>query len=389
MDDYNRWSKHLPDELIEMIVKRLPLVDSVRFAAVCPSWRSVSSQCFQRVTRLPWLLKSIKFLDSESVNYNIYSTSEDTFYDLKFRRENNKLDASRSDKIRCSGSINGWLIMSEWMSQKNMIHSAKTTSVNYFLNPMTGDRIKLPQLTGIIPWSSAASSDPRCSDCIVATCLDPKYDSDRNIAIEGGMKLVFCRPGSHESCPWEGQKRYIVYVKFHEDGKLYVLELADWPRYELAVLVLVSVPVLDPLNQCQGKGRCEKIIAYREKTILAGMPSGDSPSGIGRPSFFWSSKGEFILVWGRDWPGRKFRALKMDDKSGYNPVWVDLETNDVAEDEVVLVSASHSTSMSKLKTFMTTIDEAFLGLYKFFTCHGSLNCENLLPGVWFTPNITR
>ncbi|PRQ44165.1 putative F-box domain-containing protein [Rosa chinensis] len=373
MDDHNRWSKHLPDILIEMIVKRLTLVDSIRFAAVCPSWRSVSSQWSQRVTRLPWLLDSTEILDSETVNYRLYSPSEDRVYDLKFPRENNKLDASHSYGIRCLGSIDGWLIMSEW-TLNNISYDEK--SINYFLNPMTGDRIKLPQQTEFIPETSAASSDPRRSDCIVA--------------IGEGSNLVFCRPCSHELCPWEGhQDCDVQYVKFHEDGKLYIIGLGD-----TCCILVVLVLVLDPLNQCQGKGKCEKIIAYREKTISApGDPYNETVRSWS-PSFTWSSKGEFLLVWSIFRDGFPFQVFRIDDKSGYNPIWVNLGTNDIAEDEVVFLSALHSTLMSKSKSFMTTIDEAFLGLHcgKFFTYlpDRSSTCDlKILDWVWFTPNITK
>ncbi|KAK9921087.1 hypothetical protein M0R45_029616 [Rubus argutus] len=83
----NRWSEHLPDDLVEMVVKRISLVDSIRFDAVCTSWRSVSSQWFQRATRVPWLMRAVKFLDSTSVQYKFYSPSEDRVYNLKFSRE--------------------------------------------------------------------------------------------------------------------------------------------------------------------------------------------------------------------------------------------------------------------------------------------------------------
>ncbi|KAL6145394.1 hypothetical protein ACLB2K_056082 [Fragaria x ananassa] len=176
-----------------MILKRLTLVDSIRFAAVCSTWKSVSSQWLQRATRLPWLLRSSWFLDSETVNYSLYSPSEDTVYDLKFP------SASRSsNEILCSGSVHGWLIMSEWTKKQRF---CDITAINYFLNPMTGDRISLPQLTGIIRWWSSASSDPTSSDYIVA--------------IAQWSQLVFCRPSSHESWLPEGQHyNFIAFLKF-------------------------------------------------------------------------------------------------------------------------------------------------------------------------------
>ncbi|KAL6145386.1 hypothetical protein ACLB2K_056074 [Fragaria x ananassa] len=370
------WSKHLPDELIEIIVKRLTLVDSIRFAAVCSLWRRVSSQWFQRVTRLPWLLKKTRFLDSETVNYSLYSPSEDTDYDLKFP------SASRSNLIRCSGSIDGWLIMSEWTKKVtsyttsiNYFLNPITTSINYFLNPMTGDRIMLPQLTGSIPHSSTASSDPTNSDCIVA--------------IAQCSQLVFCRPSSHGSWLSEGQ-RYndIVFVQFHEDGKLYVMDSGRRDchgiDYEVHVLVLV---------ECEGKCKYEKLIVCPPaKVILRAMYS--------TPSFTWSSKGELFLASVRveleehdQLPELPIiQVLKTDDTSGCIPIWVNA-TNDVAQDQVLFLSAPHSTFISKPKSVMPTLDESFFALHsgKFFIHYwnGEETGSNLAYGVWFKPNISK
>lgn len=74
----NRWSEHLPDDL--MIEKRLSLIDSLRFSAVCPSWRSELSQWCQRATEIPWILKCVRSVDLTTANYSLYSPSEDSVY---------------------------------------------------------------------------------------------------------------------------------------------------------------------------------------------------------------------------------------------------------------------------------------------------------------------
>ncbi|KAK9921085.1 hypothetical protein M0R45_029614 [Rubus argutus] len=125
----NRWSENLPDNLVEMVMKRLSLVDSIRYVAVCTSWRSVSSQWFQRATRISWLMRAVNVTPHSGCSSKRWS-------------------------------VDGWLIMTEF--------SRPYVLRNYFFNPMTGARLMLPPLEGAIPWDSVAYSDPNCSDCIVA-----------------------------------------------------------------------------------------------------------------------------------------------------------------------------------------------------------------------------
>ncbi|KAL6138168.1 hypothetical protein ACLB2K_063453 [Fragaria x ananassa] len=392
-DNNSRWSKHLPDELIEMIVKRLTLVDSIRFAAVCSTWRSVSSQWFQRVTRLPWLLKSVEILDSKTtVNYSLYSVSEDTAYDLKFPSE-----SASSDEILCTGSANGWLIMSECCDEP-------ITCTNYLLNPMTGDRIKLPQVTGFFPHVSTASSDPRSPDCIVAT--------------KNGLGFIFCRPGSKD-WSWTTAKPELGRMdsmKFHDDGKLYVSG-RKYDAYDMVRrfsdyyhVLVVFVPVVGKDEEITWDK--ERVIKLAPREPWTGVESITEPwLEFAGPKVTLSSKGKLLLVWRRryihepDPPHFPYHVVKMDD-DGW-PGWensVDFHVvkkdkiwaaYDASEDELVLISHGYISVRKSNKSFTRpTIDERFFGhhcgklsiLCRETTEDGSL-LDNITCGGWFSPNI--
>ncbi|KAL6141518.1 hypothetical protein ACLB2K_059806 [Fragaria x ananassa] len=384
VDDDDRWSKHLLDEVIEMTVKRLTLVDSIRFAAVCPSWRRVSTQWIQRVTRLPWLLKTVEFLDSETVNYSLYSPSEDIAYDLKFPREN-----ACSEDILCSGSTNGWLIMSEYCHDP-------IRCTNYLLNPITGDRIKLPQVTGFIPHVSTASADPRSPDCIVTT--------------KNGSGFIFCRPSSQrwstKTATTTPELDRMDHMKFHEDGKLYVIGRGcDWDNNKVEwgdYYLLVFVPIVGKDEEITWDK--QRVIKLAPRKPWTGVESITEPRlSFAGPAFTLSSKGKLLLFWKRNYihkpdpPVFPFHVVKIDD--GW-PGWensMDFHVvkkdhiwaaYDASDNELVLISHYSCISFTR-----PTIDERFFS----FLC-GKLNTlcwdttengllDNNGHGRWFTPNI--
>lgn len=270
--DENRWSEHLPDDLIEMLVKRLSLVDSLKFSAVCTSWRRISSQWFQRATRIPWILKQIQSVDSTTANCSLYSPSEDCVYNLKFP----KATTDTSYYMSFLGAIDGHLIMSEHKWLKTM---PLARSINYLLNPITGARIMLPPLSEV-PMISVASSNPRCSECIVATILTPHTH-----------KLAFCRPGD-KSWTYQSGPKYGIHfqdLQFHKDGKLYA-----W-AYKRGIIFLVVFDPLEVFSEAKSqiyKGKefeIGRLIERHEK--LYGINSKTCPF------FMLSLRGDILIIW--------------------------------------------------------------------------------------------
>ncbi|KAK9921068.1 hypothetical protein M0R45_029598 [Rubus argutus] len=143
----------------------------------------------------------------------------------------------------------------------------------YLLNPITGARIMLPPLYEN-PWISVASSNPTCSDCIVATIIQPTP-----------YKLAFCRPGDKSWTYQLGPKFEIFFrcLQFHKDGKLYAFASA----LEFGIEYLVVFDPLEVFSQAKSnmyKGKQFEIgsLIRQHRTL---------------PSLMISFKGEILLVW--------------------------------------------------------------------------------------------
>ncbi|XP_024171495.1 F-box/kelch-repeat protein At3g18720-like [Rosa chinensis] len=200
----DRWSKHLPRELADMIVKRLGLVDSKTFAAVCSSWRSVTMASQWLATQFPCSLQSLPYeaCSAGTPCYSLYSPCEDrAANNLKFPKEIVDRDGMAS---YCSGCFGSWLIIAEHR------HNPKTAK-SYFFNPVSGACIALPphrnrsffvrdDETG---WNekvvvkTVASSDPTYPNCIVAALTLHAH------------KLAFCRPNDASWTLRQSRRRWL------------------------------------------------------------------------------------------------------------------------------------------------------------------------------------
>ncbi|KAL6174779.1 hypothetical protein ACLB2K_051425 [Fragaria x ananassa] len=164
----DRWSKDLPHELVDMIVKRLWLFDSISCTAVCSSWRLVWKRRFGN--QFPFILRSLPYQSY----YSLYSPGEDrATNNLRFPK--GVLVDCHGTASYCSGSYGSWLIFAE--------HSQHPKSArSYFFNPLSGAGIALPphsnpsfflrdDETGCdekVIVKTVASSDPTDPNCIVA-----------------------------------------------------------------------------------------------------------------------------------------------------------------------------------------------------------------------------
>ncbi|XP_077248324.1 F-box protein SKIP23-like [Tasmannia lanceolata] len=66
-NDMDKWSE-IPNELVEMVVDRLPLIDHIRFGAVCSSWYQVTEENHHRFDfrdQLPFMMLPEKELSSK------------------------------------------------------------------------------------------------------------------------------------------------------------------------------------------------------------------------------------------------------------------------------------------------------------------------------------
>ncbi|KAM0983219.1 hypothetical protein TB2_010600 [Malus domestica] len=166
-----KWSEHLLKDFIEEIAKRLSLKDRVRMGAVCRSWSSAASNCSKQLTRtrnssqelesvpkilIPWVIESHSSRYSTKVMCSMYNPSENKIYNNLNRFAlfpapvGPKDDDAPISKhvvnyrgIRCLGSVDDWLIISDCVWHKTCrttnLESAKVRV--YLFHPMTGDHV--------------------------------------------------------------------------------------------------------------------------------------------------------------------------------------------------------------------------------------------------------
>ncbi|OMO68601.1 hypothetical protein COLO4_29554 [Corchorus olitorius] len=126
----------LPDNIVDMISERLPLIDCVSMSRVCNSWCNVLKQsfpnCNKRPRGLPWLVMSKQ---QENIFRSCYSV-------LQQGNNNNsklrKLDLPEAYGKYFWGSFQDWLIAVERIKYGNIMIS--------LLNPFTRVQVNLPQV---------------------------------------------------------------------------------------------------------------------------------------------------------------------------------------------------------------------------------------------------
>ncbi|CAL2236726.1 unnamed protein product [Prunus armeniaca] len=199
----SRWSDELPEEIMQLILQRLYLPDYLRYGVVCRSWRAARpvKRC-PPVPQLeiPWLmLRSHPF---SLKDHYFLSLSDNKTHKLSSFGSNDYI--SRRD---CVGSIEGWLIMVDsefWRPEYPY------TTLNFFLNPISGVRVMLPSQS-TIPYMY--DTRPFFFKKVVASSLPlltasswSKSDDDHHrhqiinssCLVAGlcgeGLYLAFCRP---------------------------------------------------------------------------------------------------------------------------------------------------------------------------------------------------
>ncbi|BFG13897.1 hypothetical protein CerSpe_001710 [Prunus speciosa] len=159
----SKWSKQVPDDIMQSVLQRLSIFDYFRCRSVCRSWRdsvdrAISSKRCRPLPQLPWLFGS---RDRDFLSY--------CEYEQKFYKLNLPSDDAHDEYV---GSIEGWLMRVDG-----------TGSIITLLNPISGARVMLPpckhELTAAsfisklvassVPVPSPPSLPCTCT-CIVA-CL--------------------------------------------------------------------------------------------------------------------------------------------------------------------------------------------------------------------------
>ncbi|ONI26106.1 hypothetical protein PRUPE_1G004300 [Prunus persica] len=131
----SKWSKHVPDDIMQPILQRLCIFDYVRCRSVCRSWResidrAIASRWCRPAPQLPWLLFRLSEF-SFCLSKFSFRLSKFSFKLQHFIKLSLPNDDEHDDYV---GSIEGWLMRVDW-----------TGSIITLLNPISGGRVMLPR----------------------------------------------------------------------------------------------------------------------------------------------------------------------------------------------------------------------------------------------------
>ncbi|OIW01355.1 hypothetical protein TanjilG_20537 [Lupinus angustifolius] len=168
-EEHSKWT-HIPSDILEMIMKRLKLIDFFGTSAVCSSWKATFTKAIanKHIKPLPELplviLQSTKIPTSASSVLSIKSEEV-----CSFINKNTMLPESHHI---CHGTVEGWMILSISLF-------VDITNIIFFLNPVTGDVViapsplkfpsnsPIPRRSNLNMGRMVASSSPKCEDCVV------------------------------------------------------------------------------------------------------------------------------------------------------------------------------------------------------------------------------
>ncbi|CAL9168150.1 unnamed protein product [Musa hybrid cultivar] len=194
-DERARWCG-LNMDMMEMILKHLPIADHISASVVCKSWRLATSDIILPALRAPWLLGSA--MDSASLNWGFYASSNGgRSLGLEIPKE------FRSQW--CCGSSKGWLMHLRKPRRRFQEFEAR------LLNPITGATVELPSFPPTI-IKSIISTSPFATDFTLAALCFELTNFDKYV--------IVYRPGHPR-----GKKLLIddaIDIVFHH-GRLYVL----------------------------------------------------------------------------------------------------------------------------------------------------------------------
>ncbi|KAJ4977705.1 hypothetical protein NE237_008485 [Protea cynaroides] len=239
------WSE-LPKDLLGPVRRRLPMVDSIHFGAVCNSWYSVvPEKSYPPLPQLPWLMLPVKVGLEGTETRKFFNLQDKKVYQIKLPKE--------IRHSRCVGSSFGWLVILDGFCRVLL------------MNPFSGAVIHLPptetfpsvlavirsESSGQIdhykirrhgPDRECSISPGRLRVTLVSKAIvtaDPLVDNNYMVVAAGFSGLVFCKAGSDS---WTQLDRTRTSIKYCEDilyfnGLLLVLDahgsIEAWDVHDL------------------------------------------------------------------------------------------------------------------------------------------------------------
>ncbi|XP_004304939.1 PREDICTED: uncharacterized protein LOC101301895 [Fragaria vesca subsp. vesca] len=308
------WIEQLPDDVMQLILQRLPLSDYLNCRDVSRCWRAAinNKRWLPAPHQLPWLVVS-SCIGRDMLASYIKIDDDD---DLRINVSHQKTWKVKTDPpadCYCAGSVEGWLII--------------TTSRSYverffFWNPVSGARVMLPthhSSLGRFPKVKVvASSVPTTTECYVS-CLHFRQEGC----------LAFCTPTDRS---W-------TLIKAEKALEFWEIEILDGKLYALGREALEYVMVFDIHLDTH---------AYTSQRLVTLHPNINSivDGGTYHRTCYLAkcceSKDLFMVLWhDRPYYQRSFQVLKLEN----NNKWVEID------------------DLGDQALFMATLNN------KFITCH--------------------
>ncbi|XP_057418498.1 uncharacterized protein LOC130712692 [Lotus japonicus] len=162
-NNISKWV-HIPDELLELIMKRLCLMDYLALRTICTPWRSTVTKAMANKHCCP--LSELPLI--------VLLSDEEVLFSLRTEREHcPKVSIFESRKITCYGSVEGWMIMCDYVKKNSL-------SI-FFKNPVTNSRVSISSPLDY-PSNSPIQGKKLCLSKMVASSGPDCYKSNDFLA---------------------------------------------------------------------------------------------------------------------------------------------------------------------------------------------------------------
>ncbi|KAL4600976.1 hypothetical protein ACB092_11G238700 [Castanea dentata] len=190
------WSD-LPAELLGLILRKVPFVDTIRCKAVCSSWRSAASQAqaeFHSIQSTPWLMLPSD-QEGDFTTSRFFNLAEKKVYKMK------DVFGAFGDDVWCVGSCHGWLVMLDDEANPVLFNPFSRVHIQLplihveFFNPI--DRSEFAQIKKDFISKAILFADPSHSNNFGAV-----------VVIYGTLSsLAYCKQGDTTWTNFAGENR--------------------------------------------------------------------------------------------------------------------------------------------------------------------------------------
>ncbi|KAJ4867892.1 F-box protein [Raphanus sativus] len=196
------WSELCP-EMVRCVFERLSFTNLKRGRSVCSSWRTALRGCVPKRNQIPWL---ILFPNNNENNNSSCVLFVPDDRDKTYKTRDLGVDFVQSCSVASYGS---WLVMCDTRCNLNI------------LNPLTGERIDLPQPPG--PYD-----DIKPRDLVACLWIDDR-SKDYLVVCVMDYGIFYIKKGNRWWQHVSGGRSYKQMVYEHTSQKLYVSRYNNYP----------------------------------------------------------------------------------------------------------------------------------------------------------------